>query len=649
MTQVVSFTKQGQIGVIALNNPPVNALSHAVRVGLGEAFATALADADVHAIVLSCEGRTFVAGADIREFGKPPLAPDVPEIIELVGASPKPVIAALHGTALGGGLELALACDFRIAASSTKFGLPEVTLGILPGAGGTQRLPRLIGVRPALELIVGGALIGASKALALGLIDEVVEGELQAAALAFAERTVAEQRPLRKASERSVELDDPKLFETYERDIARERRGFVAPLRCVQAVRAAVELPFAAGLLRERELFRELVASPESKAQRHVFFGERDVLKPPGLSEAVVPRAVRSVGVVADGSAGGGVIAACFADARIPVTLVGTAREDLDRELAALREHYATAVAAGALAKAAAEERLTSIRHSLAFEDLQDADLVVEAVSDDRELKREVFFALDTSCKAGAIWATNTAWLDVDEVAAATSRPDDVVGMHFFPRRSGVKGLENTRGRRTLPDVCATVMKLGRTLGRVPVLVGPGAGLVSRRMFERCLREALFLLEEGALPAQVDRVLHDFGFSIGPFAVRDREGDRPVAIRNGVESEELLVQHSAERGITRRALDDREILERCLYAIVNEGARIIDEGVASRPLELDMLWVHGLGFPVYRGGPMFWADQVGLKSVHETTLGYRERLGERAWTPAPLLARLAADGKGFYA
>jgi 3-hydroxyacyl-CoA dehydrogenase len=632
MPQVVSLVRQGKLLVVALNNPPVNALSHAVRVGITEAFATALVDSDVHAIVIWCEGRTFVAGADIREFGKPPLLPDVPEVIELVGAASKPVIAALHGTTLGGGLELALACDFRIAAASTKLGLPEVTLGILPGAGGTQRLPRLVGARAALDLIVTGALIGASKAHALGLIDEVVEGELQPAALAFAERVLAEQRPIRKASKRSVELDDPGLFDAYERDVARDQRGFVAPLRCIQAVRAAVELPFEAGLLRERELFTELMASPESKAQRHVFFAEREVLKPPGLSPDIVPRAVRTVGVVGDGSAGGSAIAACFTEARIPVVLVGTTRQNLDRELAALRRHYANAVAAGTLTNATAKERVGSIRSSLAYEDLGDVDLVIEAVSDDLVSKREVFWAVDAHGKAGAIWATNTSSLDIDEVAETTARPEDFAGMHFFDRANAVKGLENTGGQRTSPDVCATLMKLGRTLGKVPVLVKAGAGPVSHRMLEQYWRQAFLLIEEGALPPEVDRVLYDFGFPIGPFAAR----------------EDLLVDPPAARGSTRRVPDGREILERCLYAVVNEGARILEEGVASRPLEIDMLWVHGLGFPAFRGGPMFWADQIGLKGVYDATLGYQQRLGDGAWAPAPLLARLAEAGKAFY-
>jgi 3-hydroxyacyl-CoA dehydrogenase len=642
MTQLVSFTRQGNIGVVALNNPPVNALSHEVRVGVNQAFTTALADNEVAAIVVWCEGRTFVAGADIREFGKPPLAPDLPEVVEFVSSAQKPVIAALHGTALGGGLELALACDFRIAAASAKLGLPEVTLGLLPGAGGTQRLPRLIGVRAALDMIVGGALLSASKAQSLGLVDEVVEGELKAAALAFAGRVIAEKLALRKLSERSVELDDPRLFDVYEDRVTRERRGFLAPLRCVQAVRAAAELPFQDGLLRERELFRELMASPQSKAQRHAFFAEREVLKSPNLPEDAAARAVTTAGVVGDSGAGGG-IAACFADARIPVTLLGTSQDNLDRELRAAREHYASAVSAGTLRQGDADARLASIRPSLAFSDFSDADLVVEAVRDDPALKREVFAALDGACKPGAIVATHSSRLDIDELAALTARPEDVVGMHFFAPAGASKGLENTRARRTAPEVCATVTKLGRALGKVPVLMRAGVGRVGDRMFERYLREASSLLEEGALPEQVDRVLYEFGFPSGPFAAREAAGLGAERVRREAEGERVAARESK-----RRAADDREILERCLYAVVNEGARILEEGAAPRPLEIDMLWIHGLGFPVYRGGPMFWADQVGLSAVYQAVLGYRELRAEGDWTPAPLLERLAGAGKGFY-
>jgi 3-hydroxyacyl-CoA dehydrogenase len=643
MTQLVSFTKHGNVGVVALNNPPVNALSHAVRIGLSQALTDALADSGVGAIVIWCEGRTFVAGADIREFGKPPLAPDLPEVVEFLSGAGKPVIAALHGTALGGGLELALACDFRIAAASTKLGLPEVTLGILPGAGGTQRLPRLIGVRAALDMIVGGGLIPAAKALALGLIDEIAEGDdLKAAALAFAERALAERRPLRKLSEASVELGEPNLFEDYERTILHERRGFLAPLRCIQAVRAAAELPFREGLERERELFRELMASPESKAQRHVFFAEREVLKSPHLPEDAAARAVKKAGVVGDGSAAGS-IAACFADARIPVTLLGTTPQTLDREFSAARQYYARAVMAGTFRQAEADERLALIKQSLAFADLADADLVVEAVSDDLAMKREVFAALDTSCKPGAILATQTSRLDIDQIAALTRRPEDVLGMHFFAPAETSRGLENARARRTLPEVCATAMKVGRALGKVPVLVTASAGLVGERMLEQSLREACFLVEEGAEPAQVDRVLYDFGFPLGPFAARERAGLKipDAAI------EAWLVERAARR-TPRRTLDDREILERCLFAAVNEGARILEEGIAPRPLEIDMIWIHGQGFPVYRGGPMFWADQLGLTRVYQAVLGYRDRLGQAHWNPAPLLERLAQAGKGFY-
>jgi 3-hydroxyacyl-CoA dehydrogenase len=642
----VTLTKQGAIAVVALNNPPVNALSHAARVGINQAFATALADPDIAALVLLCEGRTFVAGADIREFGKPPLAPDLPELVEFVGAAHKPIIVALHGTALGGGLELALACDFRIAVPSAKLGLPEVTLGLLPGAGGTQRLPRLIGARAALDMITGGGLISAAQALSLGLVDEVVDGELKTAALAYADRVLAERRPLRKISERRLDVDDAGLFEAYERRVAEERRGFLAPLYCVKAVRAAAELPFIEGIARERELFRELMASTQSKAQRHAFFAERDVQKPPQLPDNVEARAVKNAAVVADGGAGGD-IAACFAGARIPVTLVGTSQPALDVALQAAREHFARVTAAGTLGQGDADQRLASIRTSLSLGDVGDADLVVEAVLDDLALEREVFPSLDVACKRGAILATASSWLDVDEIAATTQRPGEIVGMHFFTPASALRGLENARGRRTLPDVCATVTKLGRTLGKVPVLVDAHPGLVGDRMFEHLLGEALRLLEEGARHEDIDRVLHDFGFPTGLLAALGRTGFQAEALSRGPGMTPTN-ERSTVREIVRRSLDDREILERCLYAAVNEGARILEQGIAPRPLEIDMVWIHGLGFPVYRGGPMFWADEVGLARVYQGMLGYRERSFDENLAPAPLLERLATTGKGFY-
>jgi 3-hydroxyacyl-CoA dehydrogenase len=635
MAQLVSSTKQRNVAVIAVNNPPVNALSHAVRVGIRERLGDGLEDAGVDAVVVWCEGRTFIAGADIREFGKTPLEPDVPEVVEFVAQARKPVIAAIHGTALGGGVELALACDFRVALSSAKLGLPEISLGILPGAGGTQRLPRLVGARAALDMIVGGRQVTAGKALDMGLLDEVVEGDLLAGAVALAERVVAERRPLRKLGEQSVVLDEPNLFEEYERRIARESRGLLAPFHVIRAVRAAVELPFAEGLLRERELFRELMESPQAKAQRHVFFAEREVGRSPVRAEPVPEREVKSVAVIGDGALGGR-IAASFANARIPVVLLGMTQASLDREVSAVRDLYSSAVAAGTLRQGEMDERLSLVRPALSFDELRSADLVVEAVSDDITSKREVFAALDAVCKPGAILATHAPSLDVDEIAGVT-RPGDVVGMHFFAPADSVKALEVVRARETLPEVCASAMKVGRALGKVTVLL---RALVSRRTLRRCGREMLALVEEGAAPAEVDRVLCDFGFPAGPFATPDVWGLGVDRDRPGLSGE--------GRGVHRRAIDDQEILERCLYAVINEAARLLDEGGAPRPLEVDMVWVHGLGFPVHRGGPLFYADQIGVPVVYEAVCRYRRRFDTEAWAPAPLLERLAKERRGFY-
>jgi 3-hydroxyacyl-CoA dehydrogenase len=635
MAQLVSSTKQRNVAVIAVNNPPVNALSHAVRVGIRERLGDALEDAGVDAVVVWCEGRTFIAGADIREFGKTPLEPDVPEVVEFVARARKPVIAAIHGTALGGGVELALACDFRVALSSAKLGLPEISLGILPGAGGTQRLPRLVGARAALDMIVGGRQITAGKALDMGLIDEVVEGDLLARAVALAERVVAERRPLRKLGEQSVVLDEPNLFEEYERRIARESRGLLAPFHVIRAVRAAVELPFAEGLLRERELFRELMESPQAKAQRHVFFAEREVGRSPVRADPVPEREVKSVAVIGDGALGGR-IAASFANARIPVVLLGMTQASLDREVSAVRDLYSSAVAAGTLRQVEMDERLSLVRPALSFEELRSADLVLEALPDDITSKREVFAALDAVCKPGAILATHAPSLDVDAIAGVM-RPGDVVGMHFFVHADSTKALEVVRARETLPEVCASVMKVGRALGKVTVLL---RALVSRRTLGRCGREILALVEEGAVPEDVDRVLCDFGFPAGPFAAPEVWGlgvdrDRPGLTGEG-------------RGVHRRAIEDQEILERCLYAVINEAARLLDEGSAPRPLEVDMVWVHGLGFPVHRGGPLFYADQIGVPVVYEAVCRYRQRFDTEAWAPAPLLERLAKERRGFY-
>jgi 3-hydroxyacyl-CoA dehydrogenase len=597
MNQLVKVSRHGAIGLVALDNPPVNALSQALRAALLQALGELFVDADVAAIVIACEGRTFVAGADIREFGKPPKAPDVPEVVEFVAAAPKPVIAALHGTALGGGLELALACHYRVATESTKLGLPEVTLGILPGAGGTQRLPRLVGVEAALELIVSGQPIGAGRARELGLVDELIEGELRAGALAFATRIAEARRPLPRVHERSAVSPDAQVIFDFEQR-ARERfRGFLAPFSCIRAVRAAVELPFAAGLTLERELFRELMASSEAKAQQHAFFAERLVARVPGLPEDTKPRPIGKVAVCGSGALAAALVKG-FASARIPVTTFSPADwRDLE----------------------------PGAHPTLSREELRSADLLLEATGGTPEVAREALAMLAAVARPGAIMATTTAGADLSATADAIERPHELVGLNFVRWFDAPKVIEAVRTHRTAPDVIAAVMRLAKTLGALAV---PVRGSVLSELVARQQLEALFLVEEGALPEQVDRVLYDFGFPVGPFA-------------SGVPAP--LPRPEARR----RVIDDQEILERCLYAVVNEAARLIDADVA-RPHDIDLLCIHGAGFPVYRGGPLFHADQVGVDVVYHAIVRYQRQLGSEHFTPAPLFERLLAQGKGFY-
>ncbi|HYW02796.1 MAG TPA: 3-hydroxyacyl-CoA dehydrogenase NAD-binding domain-containing protein [Gammaproteobacteria bacterium] len=694
MSSVVEYSKEGEIGVIAVNNPPVNALSQGVRAGLQESVRKGLSDEGVRAMVVVCEGRTFIAGADIREFGKPIAGPGLVEVIQEIEDSPKPVVAAIHGTALGGGLEVALGCHYRCAVPSAKVGLPEVNLGLLPGAGGTQRLPRLVGADAALRMIAEGNHVPVRQAESMGLIDRILDtDDLRGAAIAYAKELLDEGKPPRKVSEMQVRLDNPDVFQDYEKSIARKKRGFLAPFACIEAVKAATELPFDRGMQRERELFAKLMASPESKAQRHVFFAEREVARVPGLPKDTPKREIRTAGIIGAGTMGGG-IAMNFANAGIPVYVLETSQEALDKGLAVVRRNYENTARKGRITQDDVEKRMGLIKPTLSYDDLADVDLVIEAVFEDMGIKKEVFGKLDQVCKQGAVLATNTSTLNVNEIAAATSRPQDVMGMHFFSPANVMKLLENVRGGNTADDVVATVMSISRRIGKVGVCVGVCDGFVGNRMLHKRGREANFLVEEGALPQQVDKVLFDFGMPMGPFAMSDlagldvgyrirqakrREGhveprdstwlDKIVEMGRygqktgaGVyryeegsrtpipdpEIEKLIVEHSKEVGIERREVSDQEILERCMYTMVNEGARILEEGIAARPLDIDIVWIYGYGFPVYRGGPMFWADQVGLGKIHDAILKYRDRLGPEYWTPAPLLERLAKEGKGFY-
>ena len=689
---LVDFTKQGKVAVITIDSPPVNALSHGVREGLKTALDRALADGGVASIALLCVGRTFSAGADITEFGKPVAPPALREVIDAFEASPKPIVAALHGTALGGGFELALGCHYRIAAPTARVGLPEVKLGLIPGAGGTQRLPRLAGIEAALKMIVDGNPVSAERAKAMGIVDEMAEGDLAGAAIAFAQRLADESRPPRPTSALPVPPAKAGAFEELEKGIAKKQRGFVAPFRAIEAVRAAAVEPFAEGMRLERDLFMQLMASPESRAQRHVFFAEREVAKIPGLPADTPTREIRTAGVVGAGTMGGG-IAMCFVNAGIPVALIESTEEALDRGLSTIRRNYANSVARGSLRQEDMDRRMALLQASTDYANVSRADVVVEAVFEEMALKKEVFAKLDAVAKPGAILASNTSYLDINEIAAATKRPGDVLGMHFFSPANVMKLVENVRGERSSPDVLATAQKLGKRIGKVPVMVGVSDGFVGNRMLTKRMREAYFLLEEGALPWQVDKVLYDFGFPMGNFAMSDLAGldvgwrnrkskldrltpreracdilDRICEMgRYGQKTgagfyrydekrnpspdpliEKLIVEHSQRRGIQRREITDREILERCMYVMVNEGAKILEEGVAARPHDIDIVWIYGYGFPVYRGGPMFWADEVGLPKVLEGILRYRESVGAQYWEPAPLIERYVKEGRGFY-
>ncbi|HPL66982.1 MAG TPA: 3-hydroxyacyl-CoA dehydrogenase NAD-binding domain-containing protein [Smithellaceae bacterium] len=692
MSEAVRFSKEGNIGIITINNPPVNALSQAVRAGIRTGLEKGIADNDIAAMIILCEGRTFIAGADIREFGKPPLEPYLPDVCKFIEDSPKPVIAAIHGTALGGGLEIPLGCHFRIAAATAKLGLPEVKLGLLPGAGGTQRLPRLAGVHAALEMITSGVPVNAARAKDMGILDAIIEGDLKAEALAFAKKVMDEKLPVRKVSERQAKADSPSVFDDFTKANTRRFRGAIAPFKCIEAVKVATELPFAEGMKRERAIFLELQASDQSKALRHVFFSEREVVRIPGLPDDQPTREIRSVGVLGAGTMGGG-IAMCFVNAGIPVILLEVKQELLDKGLAVIRKNYAATVAKGKLRQEVMDKRMSLIQPTLSYNDLKNVDLVIEAVFEDMAVKKEVFGKLEAICKPGTILASNTSYLNIDEIAASTKRPEDIMGMHFFSPANVMRLLENVRGAKTSPEVYATAMKIGRTIGKVPVLVGVCDGFVGNRMLAKRTRECGFMLEEGALPWQIDKAIYNFGFPMGPYAMGDMAGldigwrnrkakfdsltarekacniiDKICEMgrfgqktgsgfyqydekRNATPDpmiEELIIRHSQEVGITRRNITDQEIIERAIYSMINEGAKILEEGIAARPLDIDVVWLNGYGFPAYLGGPMFYADTMGLKKVYDAILKYRDLVGTEYWTPSPLIERLAGEGKGFY-
>jgi 3-hydroxyacyl-CoA dehydrogenase len=699
MTDIVTYAVQGHLGVITLNNPPVNAL--AVSKGVLQRILDAIKEGEhdpaVRAFLIVGSGRAFSGGADISEFGKPPVPgmATLPALCGYMDTVTKHIVGAIHGFALGGGLELALACHYRCALPGTQLGLPEVKLGLLPGAGGTQRLPRLIGAEHALDIIVAGDPVTPERALELGLIDEIVKGDIVAAGTTFANRVVREGRELRRTSALGARLEQPaeQFFAAARTRVAKEHRGYPAPLAIVDCLEAAVTLPFAKGAVRERELFEKLRATAESKSLRHLFFAERQVGKIPDVPEDTPLVEIKSAAVIGAGTMGGG-IAMNFANAGIPVKVLEMSREALDKGLGLVRKNYAATVAKGRLSQEDMDKRVGLMTGTLSYDDLKQADIVIEAVFEDMAVKKQVFGQLDRVCKPGAILATNTSTLDVNEIAAVTARPEAVLGLHFFSPANVMKLLEIVRAAKTSKPVLATAMKLARTIRKVGVVAGVCDGFIGNRMLHGYFREAGFLLEEGALPQQVDRVIEEFGFAMGPFRVSDLAGldvgwyirkrqaaTRPAHLRYSKvadricelgrfgqktgagyyryeagsrspipdpQIEALIVQASADAGIQRREIDEREILERCIYALVNEGAKILEEGIALRASDIDVVYIYGYGFPRYRGGPMFYADSVGLDKVYESVKRYHAAHGE-FWAPAPLLERLAREGRRFNA
>ncbi|MBX3593398.1 3-hydroxyacyl-CoA dehydrogenase NAD-binding domain-containing protein [Sphingomonas sp.] len=673
------------IALIRIDSPPVNALGLAVRAAVIDGIDQANATPGVEAIILICEGRTFFAGADITEFGKPTIQPDLNVVIERIENSRAPVIAAIHGTALGGGLETALACDWRIAVPSARLGLPEVALGLLPGAGGTQRLPRLIGVEAALDMIVGGKPVGAAKAAALGIVDRLAqEGDLEGGARGFARQIITSNAPRRRIRDLDDKIvadrDRPELFDTFRARHAGLLKGFKAPASIIKAIEASVALPFEAGLKREEDLFLELLHSRESEAQRYAFFAERETAKVPDLPRDTPAVDIASVGVIGAGTMGGG-IAMNFLNAGIPVTIVETAREALDRGVGVIRRNYEATAAKGRMTADEVERRMALLTPSLDLADLSSKDLIIEAVYESMALKKEVFATLDRLAKPGAILASNTSFLDLDEIAGSTNRPQHVVGLHFFSPANVMRLLEVVRGVRTSPIVIATAMKLAKRIGKLPVLSGVCDGFIANRAMGVRMAQADALALEGASPQQIDKVLTDYGFPMGAFQMLDLIGldvigrdssertlmgdlvarDRLGQKKNGgfydydekrrptpsPVADEVITALAAERGIARRDFTDQELIERLLYVVVNEGAKILDEGIALRASDIDMALIAGYGWPVYTGGPMFWADTVGLANIVGALDALAAQYGP-AFAPSPLLRRLVTAGETLH-
>lgn len=683
---VTDLAIEGDIAVLTVNSPPVNALSLAVRDGIVKGMQQAIDNSAVKAVLLICAGRTFIAGADITEFGKPPQSPSLYDVEASIENSPKPVVAAMHGTALGGGLEVALCCHYRLAVPSAKCGLPEVHLGLLPGAGGTQRLPRIVGPEQALEMVTSGKHVDAKTLLAAGLLDEIVpEGELLAGGLALAKKVIAEKRPLKKARDLNDKVlaarGKPEIFAEFRKANARRFRGFLAPEYNIRCIEAAVNLPFEQGLELERKLFLELMQGTQSAAQRYVFFAERQVWKVPDVPEDTPTIAVGKVGIVGAGTMGGG-IAMNFANVGIPVTLVETGQDALERGFGVIRRNYETSAKRGKLKPEDVEKRMGLLNGTLQLDALADCDLVIEAVFENMDVKKEVFGKLDRIVKQGAILATNTSALDVNEIASVTKRPEAVIGLHFFSPANVMRLLEIVRAAKTSKPVIATSMQLAKKIGKIAALVGVCPGFVGNRILYARQAQAQAMLMEGAMPWDIDKVLYDFGLPMGPFAMSDlagldigwsKETSRSSTVREvlcemdrrGQKSgagfydyderrnarpapvtEKIIKDFMVKAGAKPRTICEAEILERCVYPMINEGAKILEEQIAIRPSDIDIVWINGYGWPAYRGGPMFYADTVGLKNVLAKLKEYGPKLGA-GFTLSPLLEKLAQEGKRF--
>ncbi len=697
MKGTVHYEKKNDVALLTVDNAPVNPLSSGVRQGLHDGVSRALADDEVKTMVLTGAGRAFIAGADISEFGAAATeGPGLHEVLEMMERSRKPLVAAINGTAFGGGLEVALCCDYRVAAPKAPVGLPEVKLGLLPGAGGTQRLPRLIGAEKALQVMLSGDPVPAPQARALGIVDEVIEGDIVDGAIEYARRVVADGARLRKIRDENERIaadrDNPEIFAEARKNAARRMRGRFAPEMIIQCVEAAVNLgDFDAGMQVEQENFRKCLEHPQREALIHVFFSEREVAKIPDVPRATPVKEIRSGGVVGCGTMGGG-ITMCFANAGIPVTVLEMNQEALDKGLGVIRRNYDIQVQRGRMNAEDVDRRMSLITGTTRYEDLGGADVIIEAVYENLDVKVEVFRKLEEVAKPGAIIASNTSGLDVDAMANATSRPGDVIGLHFFSPANVMRLLEVVRGAKTDKTTIATAMQLGKTLGKVAVLSGNAPGFIGNRMLAGYTRQAGEIILQGATPYQVDKVIQEFGMPMGPFQMNDLVGldlgwrarklagmkpeDVPITARVAdklcelgrfgqktnrgyyiypegsragqpdPEVVQLVEETSRELGIERREISDEEVLKRCLYPLINEGARILEDGIAIRPCDIDIVYINGYGFPDVKGGPMFWADKQGLDAIYQDILAFQREYGD-AWKPAPLLERLAREGKTF--